>query len=90
MPDISRTIASKDEILLNEDHYLIETSKGELVYRTGSEKFWQQREQVEKVAAYWTKNHAVYVHVYRMVNGFMRWVGCWQGGKQLERNTMGF
>ena len=50
MPDLVKPFESKDEIRLNDGKYLIETSKGEIVYRTGQCKYWEQREQATKVA----------------------------------------
>ena len=90
MPDLVKPFESKDEIRLNDGKYLIETSKGEIVYRTGKCKYWEQREQATKVAEYWSKQHAVYVHLYRLSGGFLRWVGYWVGGKPVKMNEMGF
>jgi len=89
MPTDPQQLENKDEITLTSSSYLLETSKGEILYRRG-DKYWEQREQAIKVAEHWTTQHACYVHLYRMVGKFPRWVGSWVGGKQVRMNQMGF
>lgn len=89
MPNLSKSIKSPDEIRLTEGKYLLETSKGEVIYQQTNVKYWERRERAVAVAEYWTREHACYVHMYKMVNGFTRWVGSWVAGGMVK-NQMGF